>query len=302
MVDALHQRPMSPALPDARGRTEPAALVLDLPLERYLSELPALNRSTLARRPGRPRPRAAKLAMQAGIGTPAEPAAPLTPALAADPPLGQRVHDAALLDEAPPGWQALTGTVRGEAAASAPHEHDALRALLAGEAFRRSPWGVVLARGLAEITLVYRDAASGLWVKARPDLLDPATSTIWELKTVPRHVREAAVAFLAQPRNVLQAAVYRAALQAATGRPWRFGWLVLEIDAPRRIEPYDLPRHLQRQGEWMLRDALAATAAAGTAAPFDPAHWQAWSLDAPRRQRLVGPTGSFGAAGPVEPG
>lgn len=268
-----------------------SALLLDLPLSLYLHALPALNRSAIAGL-GRRRPVArgvARAVARAGTDPPGRDAAAALPKPAAEPPrLGQRVHDAVLLDEAPDDWHALTGTTRPEAVVAAGDEADALRAALARDAFARSPWAPALERGLPELTVVWRDAASGVWAKARPDLLDPTASTIWELKTVPRYHRASAVAFLAQPRNVLQSAMYRAAMQAATGRTWRFGWLMLELDAPRRIERHDLPVHLQRQGDWMLRDALAA-AAAGPPQAFDAAEWSAYALDAERTRRLLEP-------------
>lgn len=262
-----------------------SALLLDLPLPLYLHALPALNRSALIR-----------FGERRGAAAQAEPTMQDRPAAgepdaqgepASGPPrLGQRVHDAVLLAGPPDDWQALTGTARPEAAAAVADEPDALRAALAREAFARSPWGPALERGLPELTIVWRDAAVGVWAKARPDLLDPVDSTIWELKTVSRYDRAGAIAFLAQPRNVLQSAMYRAAMRAATGRAWRFGWLMLELDATRRIERHDLPVHLRRQGDWMLRDALAA-AAAGPPQAFEPARWRRYALDAERTRRLL---------------
>lgn len=267
-----------------------SAILLDLPMELYLHALPAISRSTLAallaQRTGRPRGigRERSAATATATISPVGPTVRTTEA----PPLGQRVHDAVLIAHAPMQWDRALGKASAMLEPAAAEEPDAVRAVLARDAFLRSDWSGVLARGLPEITLVWREPTSGLWLKARPDLLDPQDSTIWELKTVPRLNRAAAVAFLAQPRNVLQAAMYRAALQAATGRTWQFGWLVLEVDTPRRIERHDLPAHLERQGAWMLRDALAvARRTAHVRTPFVAADWAAYALEEARVRRLT---------------
>lgn len=274
-----------------------SAFLLDLPMELYLHALPAIGRSTLAallaQWAGRPRAmgraRSASTVPATATVPPAGPTVRKTDA----PPLGQRVHDAVLIAHAPMQWDRALGEASAMLAPAAAEEPDAVRAVLARDAFLRSGWSGVLARGLPEITLVWREPTSGLWLKARPDLLDPQDSTIWELKTVPRLNRAAAVAFLAQPRNVLQAAMYRAALQAATGRAWQFGWLVIEVDTPRRIEQHDLPAHLERQGAWMLRDALAvARRSAHGNVPFVAADWAAYALDEARVKRLTGARGT----------
>lgn len=247
-------------------------LLLDLPMPLYLDGLPALGRSSLMRMGasrGRVRPGSGMLA---GDGL----------------PLGQRIHDAVLLppaDEA--SMRALATTDAAEAGAARPDEAHALRAVLARDAWQRAGYGSLVDEGLPELTVAWRDAASGLWCKARPDLLDPRTRTIWELKTVPQQSRPAVTAFLSQPRNVLQAAMYRAALRELTGRQWRFTWLAIETVAPRRIEPHALAPHLARQGEWLMRDALGAARARGARTPLDAADWLRWSVDGPRRARLV---------------
>ena len=288
-----------------------APLLLDLPMELYLQRLTAYSRSDLwrlmQRRGVGSRGGVPGSGAPGGVGSGINPvggggggggdaaSARVWSDGAPEPVrLGQRVHDAILLDATAARWEALAATTRTEAAVAAPDEPDAVRALLAREAFLRSDWAPVLTRGLAEITVVWCEAASGVWIKARPDLLDPATRTIWELKTVPRHDRAAVVQFLAQSRNVLQSATYRAALRAATGRDWRFGWLAVELAAPRRIERHDLPPHLLRQGDWMLSDALARvrgdrpSGPSGQAlAPFDPAAWQPYALDARRASLLL---------------
>lgn len=273
-----------------------SAILLDLPMELYLHALPAISRSTLAalltQRAGRPRgigrERSASTATATATIPPVVPTVRTTEA----PPLGQRVHDAVLIAHAPMQWDRALGNASAVLEPAAADEPDAVRAVLARDAFLRSGWSGVLARGLPEITLVWRESTSGLWLKARPDLLDPQDSTIWELKTVPRLDRATVVTFLAQPRNVLQAAMYRAALQAATGRTWQFGWLVIEVDIPRRIERHDLPAHLERQGAWMLRDALAvARRTTHVRTPFVAADWAAYALEKARVRRLTGAHG-----------
>lgn len=264
-------------------------------MDLYLHALPAISRSMLsallAQHAGR---RCASGAGgRHGAGTAAPPPAAVAVPAAHAPPLGQRVHDAVLIAHTPLQWDRALDDASALLEPAAVEEPDAVRAVLARDAFLRSDWAGVLARGLPEITIVWREPTSGMWLKARPDLLDPQTSTIWELKTVPRLERAAVVTFLAQPRNVLQAAMYRAALVAATHRAWRFGWLAVEIDAPRRIERHDLPAHLERQGAWMLRDALAiARRTAHVPAPFVAADWAAYALDEARASRLTGTLGA----------
>ena len=258
-------------------------------MDLYLHALPAISRSglaaLLAQRATRPSLRDHRPGRPAAASAAASTA---TAARAAESPaLGQRVHDAVLIAHAPTPWRDVLGDA-AQASQPADDEPDAMRAVLARDAFLRSAWGPALARGLPEITIVWREPSSGLWLKARPDLLDPQDAMIWELKTVPRLERTAAVAFLGQPRNVLQAAMYRAALHAATGRAWQFGWLVVEVNAPRRIERHDLPPHLARQGAWVLRDALAvAHRTVGVQPRFVAADWAAYALDDDRAQRLI---------------
>ena len=269
------------------GVSEPlvneSALLLDLPMPLYLDGLPALGRSSLMR----------MMAARGRVGPGREP--PVDGGLR----LGQRIHDAVLLspgDEA--SMRALATTDAAETAAAEPDEAHALRALLARDAWQRAGYGALVEDGLPELTVAWRDAATGLWCKARPDLLDPCTGTIWELKTVPRQSRAGVTAFLSQPRNVLQAAMYRAALHALTGRHWRFAWLAIETVAPRRIEPHALAPHLARQGAWLMRDALGVARARGARTPLDATDWLRWSVDETRRARIeaAGDPGRPGAA------
>lgn len=235
----------------------PHALLLDLPLPDYLYRLDALGGGTLAGRPPRP---------------PRDDTGP--------PALGQRVHDA-ILEPAKVGedWSALTATEGAQAADAAPDEADAIRAVLARDAFLRGEWGDTVRRGWAEATLVWRDAATDLWCKTRPDLIDAVGNRLVELKTVQRLESGDVIGFVSSPRNVLQSAMQRAGLRALTGRDWAFGWLMVELQAPRRTRWVELPLHLRRAGEWRLQDRLAAVRGSASGQAFDPVRWTAYVMD-----------------------
>lgn len=119
-----------------------------------------------------------------------------------------------------------------------------------------------------EITCVWRHERTGLWLKARFDLLDIGDpSFILDLKTT-RDADERKFAYACRDYGyTLQAAMYLQGANTVLG-PDRFkGFIIIacEKDAPYRREWYDMRRHIdagERQLEALL-DLYVACSAAG---------------------------------------
>jgi hypothetical protein len=109
---------------------------------------------------------------------------------------------------------------------------EAMRAAIAGHGVARGAF----VGGEAELTLVWRDKETGLWLKARPDYLGPNAAWLADLKTT---ANAEPMAFARHAYDLgyhAQAAWYLDGLRALTGAaPSALWFVVVERDAPHAV-------------------------------------------------------------------
>lgn len=117
---------------------------------------------------------------------------------------------------------------------------------------------VLLASTYRELIIVWQDAATGIWCKARLDLLDLGpTPYILDLKTT-SDASERSFAYSCRDYGyTLQAGMYLEGINALLGPDAVKGFIIIacEKDAPYRLEWYDMRRHVE-VGRKMFHELL----------------------------------------------
>lgn len=127
------------------------------------------------------------------------------------------------------------------------------------EVFRHTSAATLLKGGLKEVTIVWQDPETGVWLKIRPDCLsiDFATGICLDLKTTDD---ASAPAFVRQCKKLhydLQAAVYLEGLRIVFGRDFDFAFLAAEDSEPHGVALYGAPEEMLESGRRKFRRALA---------------------------------------------
>jgi len=116
----------------------------------------------------------------------------------------------------------------------------------------------LLRAGSKELTLIWKDAAAGIWIKIRPDCLctDFDTGICLDLKSTED---ASAAAFARSCVNYdydLQAAVYLEGLRTVFGRDIDFCFLAVEKSEPYGVALYGAPEEMIARGHRRFRQAL----------------------------------------------
>ncbi|MCL4683076.1 MAG: PD-(D/E)XK nuclease-like domain-containing protein [Rhodocyclaceae bacterium] len=116
----------------------------------------------------------------------------------------------------------------------------------------------LLRRGLKEVTLIWQDAETGIWIKARPDCLAISldTGVCLDLKTTEDASPNAFVRACASYSYDLQAAVYLDGLREVFGRDFDFCFLPAEKSEPHGVALYGAPEDMLESGRRKFRRAL----------------------------------------------
>ena len=117
-----------------------------------------------------------------------------------------------------------------------------------------------LREGLAERTLFWRDEASGIRCKIRPDML-VLPDLILELKTTFDASLAVFQRTLLMQRYHLSAAMYRQGVQALTGRLPDYVYLVASRNPPFEVQTFVPSAGMLEAGEKLFREALAKVSA-----------------------------------------
>ena len=114
-----------------------------------------------------------------------------------------------------------------------------------------------LSYGLAEPTLAWRDAETGVWCRARPDFLPSARTHIPDLKTAIDGSPDGFARAIANYGYHQSAAHYLDGIEAVFGeRPATFFFVVVEKEAPFAVSLYQLPEEDIERGRVLNRAAL----------------------------------------------
>ncbi len=116
----------------------------------------------------------------------------------------------------------------------------------------------LLRAGRKEHTLIWQDAATGIWIKIRPDCLctDFDTGICLDLKSTENASAEAFVRSCVKYDYDLQAAVYLEGLRTIFGRDFDFSFLAFEKNEPYGVALYGAPEEMLKRGYRRFREAL----------------------------------------------
>ncbi len=137
-----------------------------------------------------------------------------------------------------------------------PKNVDDIRAM--GNAARRHPEvAKVLAGAMFEVTLIWKDAATGVWLKCRPDILAHGGGILHDYKTC-TNSRPLAFARHANEMSYhMRAAWYLDAVEAVTGeRPDGYAFIAQEKTPPYLVSVLDLDEADIGYGRMMNRRAI----------------------------------------------
>lgn len=114
-----------------------------------------------------------------------------------------------------------------------------------------------LLNGESEVTLVWTDPETGVWLRARPDFLPAKRQIIPDLKTAADGSPRAFARAIAQFGYAQSAALYCDGIKAIYGAlPTNWLHVVLEKEPPHVVSLYELPGEDIERGRWMNRKAI----------------------------------------------
>jgi hypothetical protein len=114
-----------------------------------------------------------------------------------------------------------------------------------------------LKRGDAEVTLVWQDKETGLWLKGRVDFISSAVGdVIADLKTARDVSPWAFQSAYAKLQYHMQAAMYADALESITGRPAYHKCIAVESTEPHDVVVYDVIGEPLELGRELYRELL----------------------------------------------
>lgn len=114
-----------------------------------------------------------------------------------------------------------------------------------------------LSNGESEVTLVWQDAQTGVWLRARPDFLPAKRSIIPDLKTAADGSPRAFGRAIANFGYHQAAALYSDGIKAVFGAyPKNWLHVVIEKEPPHVVSLYELPGEDIERGRWLNRKAI----------------------------------------------
>jgi hypothetical protein len=128
-----------------------------------------------------------------------------------------------------------------------------------GKSIQSNPLAVkLLTNGEPEVTIVWQDKETGVWLRCRPDFLPRKRIIIPDLKFMADGSRKGFSRAIGNNGYALSAAMYLDGIQAVHGDQWPAHWMhiVVEKDAPHVVALYELPREDVERGRWLYRRAV----------------------------------------------
>lgn len=114
-----------------------------------------------------------------------------------------------------------------------------------------------LANGESEVTLVWQDPETGVWLRARPDFLPHKRLIVPDLKTAADGSPRAFARQIANFGYAQSAALYSDGIKAVFGAlPTNWLHVVLEKEPPHVVSLYELPGEDIERGRWLNRKAI----------------------------------------------
>lgn len=114
-----------------------------------------------------------------------------------------------------------------------------------------------LLNGESEVTIVWQDKETGVWLRARPDFLPVKRRIIPDLKTAADGAPKAFGRAIANFGYHQSAALYSDGIKAVFGRyPTNWVHVVLEKEPPHVVSLYELPGEDIERGRWLNRKAI----------------------------------------------
>lgn len=152
-------------------------------------------------------------------------------------------------------WEAFADAHKGQVILKQP-EYDAATRMR--DAVRSSPEAMrYLRKGDAEVTLVWQDKETGLWLKGRVDWISQSVAdVIADLKTAGDVRPWAFQSAYARMQYHAQAAMYGDGLEAITGRPSYHKCVAIESVEPHDVVVYDVIGEPLEQGREAYRGWL----------------------------------------------
>jgi hypothetical protein len=116
----------------------------------------------------------------------------------------------------------------------------------------------LLEQGLKEVTLIWQDEETGLWIKIRPDCLNAGldTGVCLDLKKTANASKRAFSRDCRKFDYDVQAAVYAHVLRKVFGRDFDFAFFACEDTAPYGAALYGAPDSMLAEGQRRMRLAL----------------------------------------------
>lgn len=114
-----------------------------------------------------------------------------------------------------------------------------------------------LSNGESEVTLVWQDPETGVWLRARPDFLPHKRLIVPDLKTAADGSPRAFARQIANFGYAQSAALYSDGIKAIYGaHPSNWLHVVLEKEPPHVVSLYELPGEDIERGRWLNRKAI----------------------------------------------
>lgn len=114
-----------------------------------------------------------------------------------------------------------------------------------------------LSNGESEVTLVWQDPETGVWLRARPDFLPAKRLIIPDLKTAADGSPKAFARAIAQFGYHQSAALYADGIKTIFGAlPTNWLHVVMEKEPPHVVSLYELPGEDIERGRWLNRKAI----------------------------------------------
>ena len=190
--------------------------------------------------------------------------------------VGKAAHDMLLLSERwpecyhvlPEGFSRAKSKAMASEIAEADAAQDAGKTLLSADdaelvhamaaAIRANRLATaVLSNGESEVTLCWRDEATGVWLRARPDFLPHKRLIIPDLKTAADASPRAFQRAIANLGYAMAAALYIDGIAAVYGtRPTNWLHVVVEKEPPHVVALYELPAEDIQRGRHLCRRAI----------------------------------------------
>jgi hypothetical protein len=131
---------------------------------------------------------------------------------------------------------------------------------IAENVFKHNTASELLRRGLKELTVIWQDEETGLWLKIRPDCLCLNSGTCMDLKSAEDADKHAFARACEKYNYDISAAMYLDGLRTVLKRDFDYAFLAAEKDGSRQISLYGASDEMLLRGHRRYREALATLA------------------------------------------